>query len=70
METPPKPIESSKELESQVLDHNNWTLCVGSLYPDGRIPDVHWRVDQKLQVGGSMVSYKTVNLRARQVVSL
>lgn len=52
------------------MDIDNWTLCTGSCYSDGRVPDVRWDSDyRKLSVNWCNPDYASEALRARQAVS-
>jgi len=54
----------------QHLDIKNWTLCTGSRYADGFIPDVDWDgSDAKLDVCWCHVGDADPSLRARAAVS-
>ena len=52
----------------QMLDKDNWTLCSGSLYRDGRVPD-GLSDDDKLRVNWYRHVSASSYLRAREVVS-
>lgn len=52
------------------LDISNWTLCSGSRYSDGNVPNVDWiGHDDKLYVYWYHPDYAYDGLRSRQVVS-
>jgi len=51
------------------LDINNVTLCSGSHYSDGDVPNVYWHAYGKLYVNWDNPGSANGNLRARQAVS-
>jgi hypothetical protein len=48
------------------LDIKNWTLCSGSRYSDGSVPDVDWG-DGRLEVVWSYAAVRDPSLRSRAV---
>lgn len=50
------------------LDLSNYTLCAGSRYSDGGVPDAHG-YDDKFGVGWDDAGYSDYRLRSRSVVS-
>jgi hypothetical protein len=51
------------------LDIENWTLCAGSRYADGSVPDVRWcSYDRGLYVHWCSVDNRYPSLRARAAV--
>lgn len=50
------------------LDIDNWTLCAGSRYSDGRVPCARWG-DDKFDVSWTRVGYRYPDMRARVAVS-
>jgi hypothetical protein len=51
------------------LDIKNVTLCSGSRYDDGFVPDVDWDDDSRLSVDWYYPDFTNDDLRSRQVVS-
>lgn len=51
------------------LDIKNITLCTGSRYSDGSVPDAYW-LDGEFRVDWSYPRFAPANLRARAAVSL
>lgn len=52
------------------LDHENYTLCAGSRYPDGHVPNVYWHPKyRKMYVYLYYPDIRYDELRARSVVS-
>ena len=50
------------------LDIANWTLCSGSRFGDGHVPDVYWS-GGKMRVSWYYADYSSDGLRSRQAVS-
>ncbi len=51
------------------LDEKNWTLCGGSRYPDGNVPNVNWNPNYgKVSVNWNYVDNRNGNLRSRAIV--
>lgn len=52
----------------QHLDVSDWTLCAGSRYQGGGVPDVYWGpVYRRVYVGWDSPDYSRDNLRSRSV---
>jgi len=60
----------SENEDGQHLDVFNVTVCAGSQYADGGVPDVHWNIDyRKVYVSWCHPDDARVHLRSRQAVS-
>ncbi len=51
------------------LDLKNWTLCSGSRFSDGNVPNVNWN-DRELNVSWGYANDRDSGLRSREAVTL